>query len=333
MNPPEKGRTGSTSSPDVYDEAVRWLMALKRPSESLHDRHAFERWLAADPEHARAYARCRADWEGMEPLAVVYGPQADGERTATGSFSRSTGWKWMTAMAAMLAALVTIGWFTASWFLPTFEVTAQTQAAERKTMQLADGSNIELNGRSHVRVKYFRGRRVAHLEQGEAIFDVTPDSSRPFTVEAGIGRVRVIGTSFQVTREADHLAVAVLRGRVQVDRVGTPKTTVVLSAGQGTDVTAAGIDEVKEVTAAAVGSWTRKVLVFDHAPLRDVVSAIQRQYAGTIQLDAEAAEIPLTAVVQFADIDTTLTALSSSLPVQVDHPAPARWYIRRNGKS
>lgn len=315
----------------AYDEAVRWLMALRQagPVPLNRNRRAFEQWLAASPEHARAFEECRADWDELEPLASVYGPSAGPTAKARASgLKPARNWMWTAGMAAMLAAVVTIGFFAAARLWPTYEVAASTQIAERRTLELIDGSRIELNGRSRVRVEYFRGRRISHMDEGEALFDVAGDPDRPFVVEAGLGTVRVVGTSFQVTREADRVAIKVVRGQVRVERPLPPVMTVVLSAGQGVNVTATGIEPVADVAVETIGTWRRHVLVFDRAPLREVVPALQRQYQGIIRLDPAASDIRLTAVVQFTDIEATLAALPASLPVRVDHPAPADWHVR-----
>ncbi len=54
-------------------------------------------------------------------------------------------------------------------------------------------------------------RRVTLLK-GEAFFQVTPDPSRPFRVVAGDVETRVVGTSFNVRRDAEGVAVSVEEG-------------------------------------------------------------------------------------------------------------------------
>ncbi|MCW5799634.1 MAG: hypothetical protein LZF60_420055 [Nitrospira sp.] len=334
MDRPKENGPDRPDSEEPYDAAVRWLLALRRPGLTQRDREAFEQWLHADSTHARAFERCRLDWEGLEPLSAVYGPQSDLKKASSVPRFR-TRWGWVQAigLAAALAAVVTMGVFVMNRFRPTFDTTASTQVAEQTTLTMTDGSRIDLNGRSKIRVQYYRGRRLAYLEEGEALFDVAKDADRPFIVDVGIGTVRVVGTAFQVTRQPDRLAVMVSRGEVRVEQTGAPAKAVSLVAGQGVSVTAAGLEPIHPVAADNIGTWRKHVLVFDRAPLRDVVTALQRQYHGTIRIDAAAADLPLTAVIQFSDIDTTLASLPRTLPVVVDHPLPTEWHIRRAVKS
>src|SRR3546814_10209376 len=59
-------------------------------------------------------------------------------------------------------------------------------------------------------------QRRVELAEGEALFRVEHDAGRPFTVEAGNGRVTVTGTRFDVRRDADSTRVAVEQGSVKV---------------------------------------------------------------------------------------------------------------------
>ncbi len=67
-----------------------------------------------------------------------------------------------------------------------------------------------------VEVSYQDDRRTLRLIQGEAFFDVAPDSSRPFTVYAGTGSVQALGTAFSVHVRGSTVEVAVTDGNVQI---------------------------------------------------------------------------------------------------------------------
>ncbi len=334
MDEPSKDASSKPSA--AYDEAVHWLMVLREPKAQSNAEigQAFERWLASDPLHGRVFEKCRSDWEVLEPLAAVYGSQPATRNTrSVPRLKPRWNWRWSIGIAATLAAVVTTGIVLRDRLSPTYETAASTQVAEHTTLTMADGSRIDLNGRTSVRVQYYRGQRRVSLDEGEALFDVAKDPDRPFVVDAGLGAIRVVGTGFQVTREGDRLTVAVVHGQVQVERTASPPASLLLSTGQAVNVTAAGMEPVHTVAPHAVGTWIKHMLVFDRAPLGEVIAALRRQYRGTIEIDAAASRIPLTAVVQFSDIETTLSALPATLPVMIDHPLPMEWHIRLAAKS
>ena len=72
--------------------------------------------------------------------------------------------------------------------------TYDTAVGERRAISLEDGSTIELNTNSRVRVRLARGERRLWLEKGQAMFAVAPDKARPFLVTAGDTTVRALGT-------------------------------------------------------------------------------------------------------------------------------------------
>ncbi len=63
---------------------------------------------------------------------------------------------------------------------------------------LNDGSVVNLNTNSLMRVQLTPELRHVVLERGEALFKVTHDKKRPFDVDAGSTTVRAVGTEFSV---------------------------------------------------------------------------------------------------------------------------------------
>jgi ferric-dicitrate binding protein FerR (iron transport regulator) len=95
---------------------------------------------------------------------------------------------------------------------------AATQRGEIKTFSLPDDTKVTLNAES--RLTYpaeFTGERSVEL-QGEALFDVTPDSELSFTVTTNDMKITVLGTVFGVKayHDDDFSLVSVASGKVEV---------------------------------------------------------------------------------------------------------------------
>lgn len=162
---------------------------------------------------------------------------------------------------------------------------------------LDDGSIINLNTNSMIRVQLTAELRHIVLERGEALFKVARDKSRPFDVEAGSTIVRAVGTEFSVrVREAGEtgggglkdVEVLVKEGRVAIDppkdekpleRVAAlPASTSTLSAGEAVVINAKRV-QVQKVAEADVDrklSWTEGRLWFERQTLKDVVTEFNR---------------------------------------------------------
>jgi transmembrane sensor len=95
---------------------------------------------------------------------------------------------------------------------PTFS----TDIGERRSLTLADGSMVDLNARSQLRVEFSKTERRVELLNGQALFQVAKDKARPFIVHCGDATVRAVGTQFDVYRKDSGTTITVLEGRVAV---------------------------------------------------------------------------------------------------------------------
>jgi transmembrane sensor len=119
-----------------------------------------------------------------------------------------------------------------------------------RTVVLHDGSRAELAGEdSLLAVVGDQPERVrVHLQRGTARFSVVRNPKRRFEVESGPVLVRVVGTTFSVTRTQEGARVAVEEGRVLVSWAGEQ---LALGAGESgvfprTEAATDDIDAVAE---------------------------------------------------------------------------------------
>ncbi|MFC4594585.1 FecR family protein [Sphingobium tyrosinilyticum] len=146
-------------------------------------------------------------------------------------------------------------------------------------LALADGSQVELNTDSDVRIANARTERMLWLDRGEAYFEVAKDEGRPFVVHAGSRRVTVLGTKFAVRREGNDITVSVLEGRVRVTTGTKPDGgSAMLTAGeiaatngQSMLVTAGRLAQIRKSL-----SWRFSMLAFDNISLREAAAQFNR---------------------------------------------------------
>jgi transmembrane sensor len=96
------------------------------------------------------------------------------------------------------------------------DLTFATQTGEQRFAKLADGSTLELNSRSRVRIRFSEHERDVDLLEGQALFHVAKDATRPFVVHSDATQVRAVGTEFDVYRKDSGTVVTVVEGRVAV---------------------------------------------------------------------------------------------------------------------
>lgn len=146
-------------------------------------------------------------------------------------------------------------------------------------VKLSDGTAVWLNSESSIEYpQQFTGsQRVVKLT-GEAYFEVAHDADKPFLVDFGDVRVKVLGTSFNISAYAgDPAATAtLLSGKVEISRNGTvaqltPGKQAVLSHDSP------GIT-VHDVDASLYVSWTQGTFVFENMRLEDICRRLSRWY-------------------------------------------------------
>ncbi|WP_431217232.1 FecR family protein [Puia sp. P3] len=99
---------------------------------------------------------------------------------------------------------------------------------------LSDGSKVLLNAASSIQYPVaFAGKERRVVVTGEAYFEVAPDKSRPFRVDAGGQAVDVLGTSFDVNVYADEpdQRTSFADGEYQGERFGTEGSADPRAAG------------------------------------------------------------------------------------------------------
>ena len=99
-------------------------------------------------------------------------------------------------------------------------LTVKTNSEDIRLLKLPDGSRIWLNEDSEiVYPEKFKGNeRVVQL-RGEAFFDITRDTTRPFKIKYGEFTTTVLGTSFNIKAyDNSSPKVSVVSGKVQVEK-------------------------------------------------------------------------------------------------------------------
>jgi transmembrane sensor len=180
--------------------------------------------------------------------------------------------RWLSAAAVALLLAVAGLWY----FSQPQEASLITQRAQQKTNELPDGSRVMLNAESQLSYNEERGGIRRLRLQGEAFFEVV--EGKPFVVETPQGKVRVLGTSFNVYARPGGWEVACFSGKVQVETPGQPVRE--LEAGQALNRPSPDADDLVVVSfdKGKTASWQKGKFYFENEPLFDVIAVIERQF-------------------------------------------------------
>lgn len=335
----------------LLEEASNWFIDFNEGELDEAGRKRFYGWLRRSPEHVRAYIEIAAVWQDSERLSTTRKSQLDAviaqalaehnvvdlvprSGSAT-SAERAESPRRSTAFAIAASMLMLIGGSFAAWHFGPRD-SYSTGTAEQRSIRLDDGSIVELNSRSRIRVRYSERERDVDLLEGQALFRVSKDASRPFIVSSGGTRVRAVGTEFDVYRKATGTIVTVIEGRVSVtdrrsgkgegtsaliaagnDRNKAPEP-VFLIAGEQLTVGPPLTPQPVRVDAAAVTAWTERKLIFNETPLAEVVAEFNRYNARQIVVEDPAlADFHIRGNFQTTDPERLIRFLHDRFDVQV----------------
>ena len=248
---------------------------------------------------------------------------------------QSHGIRWAIA-ATVLLTIGATAWFAINedWLTaPETQLqVVETKESEHRSIDLEDGSTIELGAASSLSVNYSGERRTVVLEAGEALFEVAKDPNRPFVVLAGNGTITAVGTAFNVRRDADRVVVTVTEGEVEVVQQGgsiarVPDESVTeiatpahqtLAVGERVEYSAAGIARLDNIEPAVATEWRNGRLRYRAESLKHVIPDVDRYSPQTVIIgDAAVGELKFTGTVFQDNADEWLRGLEAVFPVEV----------------
>lgn len=310
------------NSPDVIDaeildQAVHWFVAAHSGLMDARQRAQLESWRNADSRHDEAWQRLTA--LGGQLRGRV------GSEVASAALQRAGARRRVLKALAAVGVFGAVGWRAreTSWGQGVF-ADYHTATGERRTIELADGGRLLLNTATAVNVQFDAYQRRVVVKAGE-IAITTAHDSRPLIVEAGAAELRPIGTRFSVRRDAPGGGVwlAVTEGRVAARSPGVGDELIV-EAGQGARITAAGVAAPQSLTAADT-AWTDGMIVASRMRLADFLTELGRYRPGLLRCDPAVAELRLTGAYPLDDTDRVLDAVAQTLSVSLVYRT--RWLV------
>ena len=326
--------------PDIESarrEASEWIARLNADDCSAEDYARFDAWRTAHPRHAQAYDELAATWQrfttaGRTVRAVSFGTAMQGAATV-----RRRRWPHVAVAAVVAVFTVGLGW----WWQQQPPSSFVTGIGEHASIALPDGSRLELNSNSVVRVEYSDAARVIRLDQGEAFFTVAHAPERPFWVVADRTWVRAVGTAFNVYRREDGVRVTVSEGRVKVGAVARREAPTdaaldrvpvsLLGAGQQA-VLRGGAASVHALPTPEVDreiSWRSGTIYFEDRPLREVIDEMGRYTPLRIEVGPQAQAITIGGTFQTnpQGAEALLAMLQDGLGLHVRREDRQRVYV------
>lgn len=321
------------TSARAEEQAAEWFALLRSDEATAADRADWQAWIEASDAHRHA-------WTLVERVSQRFGAiqSSPDPRSAAGVLQDAgarAGRRQVLLGAAALLGTGLAGWTV--WRhtpLPDMAVAwsadHRTARGETREVALDDGTRVWLGSASAIDTRYDVGSRLLRLRAGEVLITTASDAARPFVVDTPSGRVRALGTRFNLRLEdGGQTFVAVFDGAVEA-RMAAGGETRTLRTGQQarfdrrTLGAIADADPGREV-------WTQGILLAQDMTLREVAAELDRYRPGRLEVAPDVAGLRVYGSFPLADTDRALAMLSSALPVQARRRLP--WWTVLEARS
>jgi ferric-dicitrate binding protein FerR (iron transport regulator) len=289
--------------------------------------------VSAFPWQDDSFVRSDKEWDWKKIMA---GSSANETSTRLRSEHRPTRFTrtmyHVLRMAAIVLFMVVSSVAVNHWFfMPQSEDIHEivfreifTDRSQRASVQLSDGTKVNLSVDSRIKMPDVFARDVREVElTGEAYFDVAHSPDRPFIIRSGNAVIRVLGTDFGVRAypEEDMIKVVVKSGSVAVSsNSGTEENAVVLKPGQLARVSS----ETHHIATEWVNpddylGWISGKLSFNQSAFAEVIGQIERWYDLEVILeDKSILDRRLTAVIDSRSLLNVMNVISQSIDLQYE---------------
>lgn len=298
----------------LAEQAAEWL--IRSESATTQEREELWDWIKQSPLHVRevlAAQACQVELRALFrekridvdafiqsahnvheigireamplELPALEGPEERAQQWSGGAGELNRPRRLMAA-AMIVVALLGAVLFT---LFQMSERRITTVAGEWRTELLDDSSVVQAGPRTQLVVEFADDRRIVRLTQGEALFHVAHDTSRPFIVETPLAAVRAVGTAFAVSLDSGaQVRVTVKEGVVAVARGSQAKAlrttpnlpagqSITLRAGEQVAVTRTGAFTAEHVNVDATLAWTKRQLIFERETVEEAALEFNRR--------------------------------------------------------
>ena len=248
---------------------------------------------------------------------------------------------WLPGLAAAALLVIAVGVAVLQRGEPDADRLPQAAAAmqeyrsargQHRAIDLEDGSRAILSAGSTLQVPANYGSNRTIRLEGEAFFDVKPDSTHPFIVVSGQARTRVLGTSFNVSAHPNGaVEVVVVTGRVELrSSQGDAARAAVLIPGQAGRLEGAAEIVVRTVDVNDYTAWQQGRLVFRDVSLAEVSTTLERWYDVDFQInDATLAQSHVTAFFEKQTLTEVVEVLAETLGARYERTGNIITFYRK----
>ena len=312
----------------------QWILSQDEMANTF-----WKKWLQNHPEKRADIQeaatliqsmRFKTDYPDTQDFQQVWQDVIANRTKGVYKVKQSTGqaYRWYAAAAVVVLGL-TAAFFTLrnTQYSPLVQSYA-TSFGQTEEITLPDGSSVILGANSQLRyhLNWIGQEPRLVMLKGEAYFSVLHrENHQKFIVQSKDVSIEVLGTKFNVNNRRNENQILLEEGSI---RLTIPPVTghsseasIEMKPGEAVAIADQQITK-KVVNPNSYTSWTKGVLIFEQAPLSEVIQVIEDHYGYTVVTqNINPDELILTAELRTVGIDMILHYLSEvfQLTIEKDH--------------
>ncbi|GAA3936362.1 FecR domain-containing protein [Litoribacillus peritrichatus] len=307
-------------SPQIAKRAVEWLVDVNEAIDKKADiLKALQEWRDQHPDHERAWKHIESVNNRFGMLDVVAKSVAHSSVTHPQMISRRE------MIKALSVALFAGGaaW-TAKEQTPWQQWIAdqKTGVGEQRTVQLADGSQIEMNTDSAFNLFDNTHQRGIHLVNGELLISTGLERnhkpSRPLTIQTSQGSLVTSKARFSIRLYDRSCQLSVFDGSVEIKPILANDNTQTIKAGQQVNFTKDVINKPLPVNLNSI-AWAQGMIVARGMRLKDFLTELSRYRHGRLRCADNIADLRVSGTYPLASTDRIIAAIEASLSIKAHY--------------
>ena len=304
----------------VFEEAIRWAVVLGSGTVSPDQRAAFTAWLQSAPSHETAWRRLQEIDGDFSVAKSAAGPA----RATLAAVRRGRRKKRRAVLGGLSAIALLFGAaFAVSDHRHQWTADVATGTAERRTLEIAGGGRVHLNGRTSLDIETTGQGTMVRLHKG-AIVVQSGGAGAPIGVSTAHGAFQPVGTRYVVARNGGATDLSVMAGTVAALPAGGTVTRRI-GPGAAVRVVGGGIRNLPP-TGLRADAWTEGIIEADDARLGAVLDGLAVHRRGWLLFDDEVAALRISGVFRLDNTDRALAALQTALPIELNRVTD--WFVR-----
>lgn len=316
---PAVTRNVADISPQIAQCAVEWLVELQAADHDEATHEAFQRWLAAHPDHKLA-------WQHIETVNTRFNGLASplGSAVAKAVLTPRRSLKRRQIIKTLVVILFagSTGWWVDEK-IPWLAWTAdeRTHIGQRRNITLADGSRVVLNTDTAINIRFTANECRLQLVRGEILVTTNQDSAsvvRPFIIETAQSELRPLGTRFTIHQQTMSNRLSVFEGAVEIRLRQDINYRHIVQVGEQVDFSNQGIHEIHPADDTST-AWSNGMIIASSMRLADFLAELDRHRPGKLNCDPAVADLRVSGTYPLTDPEDILDALQTTLPVKIQY--------------